>query len=33
VYAVQVGYTNSKDKTTTLKDIPVIQEFADVFWE
>jgi len=28
-----VGYANSKDKTTTLDNIPVIQEFADVFLE
>lgn len=28
-----MGYANSKDKTTTLENIPVIQEFADVFPE
>lgn len=33
IYAIQVGYANSKDKTTTLENIPVIQEFADVFPE
>eukprot|EP00253_Pinus_taeda_P035149 PITA_35149 len=33
IYAIQLGYTNSKDKTTTLKNIPVIQEFVDVFPE
>eukprot|EP00253_Pinus_taeda_P008656 PITA_08656 len=31
MYAIQVGYADSKDKTTTLDNIPVIQEFADVF--
>eukprot|EP00253_Pinus_taeda_P029500 PITA_29500 len=33
MYAIQVGYTNSKDKMATLDNIPVIQEFADVFPE
>eukprot|EP00253_Pinus_taeda_P010499 PITA_10499 len=33
VYAIQVGYANSKDKTAVLNNIPVIQEFADVFTE
>eukprot|EP00253_Pinus_taeda_P016502 PITA_16502 len=33
VYAIQVGFANSKDKTTSLNNIPVIQEFADVFPE
>eukprot|EP00253_Pinus_taeda_P031732 PITA_31732 len=33
VYAIQVGYANSKDKTVVLNNIPVIQEFADVFPE
>eukprot|EP00253_Pinus_taeda_P004686 PITA_04686 len=33
IYAIQVGYANSKDKTTTLENIPVIQNFADVFPE
>lgn len=33
IYAIQVGYANQKDKTTTLGNIPVIQEFADVFPE
>eukprot|EP00253_Pinus_taeda_P012064 PITA_12064 len=33
VYAIQVGYANSKDKTASLNNIPVIQEFADVFPE
>jgi len=27
------GYANLKDKTTTLDNIPVIQEFVDVFLE
>eukprot|EP00253_Pinus_taeda_P016051 PITA_16051 len=30
---IRKGYTNSKDKTATLDNIPVIQEFADVFPE
>eukprot|EP00253_Pinus_taeda_P012585 PITA_12585 len=33
VYAIQVGFANSKDKTASLNNIPVIQEFADVFPE
>eukprot|EP00253_Pinus_taeda_P031533 PITA_31533 len=33
VYAIQVGYANSKDKSASLNNIPVIQEFADVFPE
>lgn len=33
IYAVQVGYANQKDKTTALDNIPVVQEFADVFPE
>eukprot|EP00253_Pinus_taeda_P017453 PITA_17453 len=33
VYAIQVGYANSKDKTASLNNISVIQEFADVFPE
>eukprot|EP00253_Pinus_taeda_P015743 PITA_15743 len=33
VYAIQVGYADSKDKTTILNNIPVIQEFTDVFPE
>eukprot|EP00253_Pinus_taeda_P010363 PITA_10363 len=33
VYAVQVGFANSKDKTASLNNIPVIQEFVDVFPE
>eukprot|EP00253_Pinus_taeda_P009984 PITA_09984 len=33
IYAVQVGYADSKNKTTILNNIPVIQEFTDVFPE
>eukprot|EP00253_Pinus_taeda_P020306 PITA_20306 len=33
VYAIQVGYANSKDKKASLNNIPVIQEFTDVFPE
>jgi len=33
IYAIQVGYANPKDKTATLENILVIQEFADVFPE
>eukprot|EP00253_Pinus_taeda_P026738 PITA_26738 len=33
VYAIQVGYVNSKDKSAALNNIPVIQEFTDVFPE
>eukprot|EP00253_Pinus_taeda_P006899 PITA_06899 len=33
VYAIQVGYANSKDKSVSLNSIPVIQEFTDVFPE
>eukprot|EP00253_Pinus_taeda_P017986 PITA_17986 len=33
VYAIQVGYADSKDKTTILNNIPVIQEVTDVFPE
>eukprot|EP00253_Pinus_taeda_P011753 PITA_11753 len=33
IYAIQVGYVDAKNKTTTLDNIPVIQEFADVFPE
>eukprot|EP00253_Pinus_taeda_P012645 PITA_12645 len=33
VYAIQVGYADSKDKTAILNTIPVIQEFIDVFPE
>eukprot|EP00253_Pinus_taeda_P004218 PITA_04218 len=33
IYAVQVGFADSVDKAATVKDIPVVQEFADVFPE
>eukprot|EP00253_Pinus_taeda_P035478 PITA_35478 len=33
IYAVQVGYANSKDKTAAVENIPVIHKFADVFPE
>eukprot|EP00253_Pinus_taeda_P007905 PITA_07905 len=33
IYAIQVGYANQKDKTAMLRNIPVVQEFADVFPE
>eukprot|EP00253_Pinus_taeda_P006753 PITA_06753 len=33
IYAIQVGYADSKDKTAILNNIPVIQEFTDVFPE
>eukprot|EP00253_Pinus_taeda_P004903 PITA_04903 len=33
IYAIQVGYSDSKEKTTLLENIAVIQEFADVFPE
>eukprot|EP00253_Pinus_taeda_P035306 PITA_35306 len=33
VYAIQVGYANSKDKSASLNSFPIIQEFIDVFPE
>ena len=33
IYAIQVGYANQKDKTAMLGNIPVVQEFVDVFLE
>eukprot|EP00253_Pinus_taeda_P022539 PITA_22539 len=33
IYAVQVGFADSVDKVATVKDIPVVQDFADVFPE
>eukprot|EP00253_Pinus_taeda_P003746 PITA_03746 len=33
VYAIQVGYADSKDKTASLNYIPIIREFTDVFPE
>ena len=31
VYAIQVGYVESKDKSVSLENIPVIQIFPEVF--
>jgi len=33
IYVVQVGYTKSKDKMSTLEKIPIIHEFKDMFLE
>lgn len=33
IYAIQVGYAGSEDKITTVENIPVVQDFADVFPE
>lgn len=33
IYAIQVGHADTKDKTSSLNDIPVIREFTDVFPE
>eukprot|EP00253_Pinus_taeda_P029843 PITA_29843 len=33
IYVVQVGYTNSKSKMTSLENIPAIHNFIDVFPE
>ena len=33
LYAIQVGYTDSKEKAPMLENIPVVQEFLDVFPE
>jgi len=33
IYAIQVGYSNSKENNVTLKNIPVVQNFMDVFPE
>eukprot|EP00253_Pinus_taeda_P022178 PITA_22178 len=33
MYAIQVGFVDSKDKAATLDNIPIIREFADVFPE
>ena len=33
ICAIEVGYANQKDKTAMLGNIPVVQEFADVFPE
>lgn len=31
LYAIQVGFTNTMDKTVMIENIPVVQEFQDVF--
>jgi len=33
IYVLQVGYTNDRNKITPLENIPVIQDFVDVFLE
>eukprot|EP00253_Pinus_taeda_P023048 PITA_23048 len=33
MYAIQVGYADSKEKIATLDNIPIIREFSDVFPE
>jgi len=33
IYAIQVGYTNSKEKSVSLENIPMVQNFPDVFPE
>eukprot|EP00253_Pinus_taeda_P033698 PITA_33698 len=33
VYAIQVGYADSEDKTASLNNIAIVQEFTDVFPE
>ena len=33
LYAIQVGFTNSKENTPLIKNIPIVQEFMDVFPE
>ena len=33
IYAMQVGYSNTKEKIASLENIPVVQEFLDVFLE
>ena len=33
IFVVQVGYSNSKNKTLSLENMPIIQEFTDVFPE
>jgi len=33
IYAIQVGYTNSKEKFVSLENMPVVQNFPDVFPE
>lgn len=31
IYVVLVGYTNFKEKTTTMENLSIVQEFMDVF--
>lgn len=33
IYAIQVGYADSKEKFVALENLPVIQSFLDVFPE
>lgn len=33
IYAIQVGYPNSREKSVTLENIPMVQNFSDVFPE
>ena len=33
IYAIQVGYANSKEKSPMMENIPVVQDFMDVFPE
>ena len=33
IYAIQVGYANSKDKSDSMESIFMIQNFTDVFLE
>ena len=33
LYVIQVGYADSKEKSLTMENIPVVQEFLDVFPE
>lgn len=33
LYAIQVGFNNSKEKAPVLETIPIVQEFKDVFPE
>ena len=33
IYVIQVGYANSKEKSSMMENIPVVQDFMDVFLE
>ena len=33
IYAIQVGFTNSKEKTPMMENILVVQNFMDIFPE